>query len=142
MKNKTLNTRLVRHFLYAVLCVFISVGVYGQRETDTVKVVMLMCDITQNDTIKMVFITDIKDSTLFFDRIKLSHFVYWQFGLEVLEKHNTAEGKIDPGHSMCVDERGQIVDCYHDYWVHVKYLNNKGKELPKKYIVWQSVRRE
>src|ERR1035437_2630239 len=57
---------------------------------DTVKVIMLVCD--TGKIISYTFLTD-----------TLSHIavtkdaVYWQFGYSVREKHNTAEGVIDPG---------------------------------------------
>ena len=149
MENKTSNTRKARHFLYALLCTFISVWVYGQRETDTVNVVMLMCDTAKPYYVNTYCTFDsltcegwvghVEYDTTYYG---YSQVVCWQFGLEILEKHNTSEGKIDPGCTICVDERGKIVDCYYDYWVHVKYLDTDKNEISKDYIIWQSVRRE
>lgn len=149
MKNLITISHRNRHFLYCLLCAFISVGVYGQRETDTVKVILLVCDTarpiyvshyaTFDSLTSSGWVGTTKTDTSYLD---YSHQVWWRFGMEVLEKHNTAEGKIDPGGSICVNERGHIVDCYHDYWVHKEYLDEIGYKLPKGLIIWQSVRRE
>ena len=62
-----------------------------------------------------------------------SHEIWWRFGKEVLELHNTADGQIDPGFCQ---------NCWHDYWGHKEYLDEMGYKLPKGLIVWQAVRRE
>jgi len=149
MKHLLSKLHRNRHFLYCLLCAFISVGIYGQKEIDTVKVVLLVCDMTKpiyvnnyytfDSLINNGWVGHLENDTTYLD---YSHQVWWRHGLEILEKHNTAEGKIDPRGSICIDSRGQIVDCYHDYWVHVKYLDEVGYEFPKGIIIWQSIRRE
>jgi len=96
-------------------------------EYDTIPVILLVCD-----TSKSYGYYD------YYGRIKWNYRyeTRWQFGLEVREKHNTIEGVFDPYFSTCYDETGKKVDCYHDYWKHIKFLNEHGYEFPKNILIW------
>jgi len=63
---------------------------------------------------------------------------YWVRGYSVKELHNTSEGVIDAGGVSCVDQNGNIVNCYHDYWEHIQYLDEDKKPFGKSIIVWDS----
>ena len=129
------------HFaIYTLLCAFISVGVFGQK-LDTIDVVIMVCDTTEQYYVDLTFTHgEIIDGQYvdYFEKDTIwtgnrSHEIWWRFGKEVMELHNTAEGQIDPG--FCPS-------CWHDYWVHKEYLDEIGYKLPKGLIVWQAVRRE
>jgi hypothetical protein len=55
--------------------------------------------------------------------------VYWMYAYSVREKHNTIEGVIDP-----YFYQGRK---YHDYFVHLYYLDENKRPLSKNIIVWQ-----
>lgn len=141
MKNLVAILHRNRRFLYCLLCAFISVGALGQRQLDTVDVVILVCDTTEQYYVDLKFTHgEIIDGQYvdYFERDTIctgnrSHEIWWRFGKEVLELHNTAEGQIDPG---------SCPSCWHDYWVHKEYLDETGYKLPKGLIVWQAVRRK
>ena len=129
------------HFaIYTLLCAFISVGVFGQK-LDTIDVVIMVCDTTEQYYVDLTFTHGEIIDGQYVDYFKKdtiwtgnrSHEIWWRFGKEVMELHNTAEGQIDPG--ICPN-------CWHDYWVHKEYLDEIGSKLPKGLIVWQAVRRE
>jgi hypothetical protein len=63
--------------------------------------------------------------------------VYWMKGYSVREKHNTSEGVNDPYFSRCIDDNGNEVPCYHDYWKHLCYLDADKHPLPKNILVWE-----
>lgn len=114
--------------LIALIFLFYSYSSFAQRDIDTVRVLMLVCDTLHNRP----FNNPIPNSISYNQPP-----VYWMFGYSVREKHNTAEGVADSGGSMCVDN-GMIVPCYHDYWMHIKYLDIKKNKLPNNIIVWDS----
>lgn len=108
-----------------ILLTFIPLIGFSQQK-DTVKCIMLVCD-----TARYLRFTD---TALYAP----SYNVYWQFGYEVREKHNTAENSIDPGFYSCIDKYGNPVSCWRDYYVHLYYLDDKKKPLNKNIVVWQS----
>ena len=138
MKKFIKSTRFA---IYTLLCAFISVGAFGQRQLDTIDVVIMVSDTTEQyyvtntfthgEIIDGQYVDYFKKDTVWTGR--RSHEIWWRFGKEVLELHNTAEGQIAPG--ICLN-------CWHDYWVHKEYLDEIGYKLPKGLIVWQAVRRE
>lgn len=140
MKNRKV-AKNITNTLCTLLFAFISVGAFGQRQLDTVDVVMLVSDTTEQYFVDFKFThrevinghyVDCfeKDTILTGNR---SHGTWWIYGKEVLERHNTSEGQIDPG--FCPN-------CWHDYWAHKEYLDEARCKLPEGLIVWQAVRRE
>jgi hypothetical protein len=103
-----------------------------ERKTDTVRVMMLVCDTTNKPTHHFV---NYPENAL---RKLDAQLVYWIYGYSIREKHNTSEGVIDAGFSICIDENGKEVSCYHDYWIHKLYLDDKKKILSFNIVVWQS----
>jgi len=81
-------------------------------------------------------ITPVKVIMLFCDTVRLDYSVfisnpaYWQYGYEVLEKHNTDEGQIDP-----YNQFGYVSQ---DYFIHKSYLNGNKKPFSSSIIIWQS----
>jgi len=117
------------------------------RELDTVDIIMLVCDTVEKYYVNSycTFDTVIDErwvgrwisDTIYTGMGK--HELWWRFGKEVLELYNTTEGQIDPYSRMCINNKGEIVDCYNDYWVHKEYLDELGYPLPKGWVVWQSL---
>ncbi len=56
----------------------------------------------------------------------------------VRELHNTSEGVLDAGGQMCIGTNGQVIDCWHDYYQHLYYIDKNKLPLSKNIIVWQS----
>jgi len=141
MKNRFRLTEKARYFIYTLLCAFISVGVFGQRQVDTVDIMMMVSDTSEQYYVDTYCTFDTLTDSGWVGRLvkdtiltgNISHEIWWRFGKEVMELHNTAEGQIDPG---------SCLNCWHDYWVHIEYLDEIGYKLPKGLIVWQAVRRE
>lgn len=93
-----------------------------ERTKDTVDVIVLC-----SDTSVIKAYTTVYDNKI--------HAIFPTFSIKcraVREKHNTSEGVMDAGFAQCIDGNGNLVSCYHDYWVIIKYL------LPKGFMVWQS----
>lgn len=63
--------------------------------------------------------------------------VFWIFGYVIREKHNTAEGEVDPGGQICVDQSGKQIPCFQDYWKSVGLLDQRKKPLPGSIVIWQ-----
>lgn len=137
----------MKKLILLISLIFASLILFGQREIDTVKVTLLVCDTakpfyvntysTFDTLINDFWIGHIEYDTIYYD----SNFkVYWTFGYEIREKHNTIEGIIDPYFNKCYKD-GKEVDCYHDYWVHIKYLNFNKQEFPKEVIIWDCKKR-
>ena len=76
------------------------------------------------------------------DRGQQNFMVFRMNGYSVRERHNTSEGEMDPGGMECFDEHGHLIDCFHDYWLHVRYLDSNKKPLKSTIIVWQSLNRK
>lgn len=98
-----------------VICWNISMS-QEKRETRTVASIFLVCDTGETAPTPLAY------------RIN---------GFIVQELHNTSEGVIDSGISKCIDDNGNRISCYYDYWVTVKYLDDKKKSL-KNVIIWYS----
>lgn len=110
---------------------------FYERQNDTIDVILLVCDTSEVTTERLTFTHGEFVNNSYVDYFKTdtihtgirNHSVFWRFGKEVRELHNTSEGQIDPG--MCPD-------CWHDYWQHVKYIDEIGNDLPKEFIVWDA----
>jgi len=129
-KMKTFFQEWSRHdsfpfFLLAVLSILIlallcTMDAKGQTR-DTIPCLMLVCD-TAN-TLPIFW----EDYGILY-RLKPWE-VVWIMGFEIREKHNTAEGCIDPGLTPGI---------WRDYYEHVAYLDSKKKPLAKSVVVWMS----
>ena len=107
MKNKKLlrSSLLLISILSTLFC-------QAQRERDTVRVVILVCDTASTSS--------------------SPYETAWRFGYSIRELHNTSEGNIDPG--WCANCNWQ------DYWKDLNiYLQENKVPVPKSWIVWQSV---
>lgn len=67
------------------------------------------------------------------------HETEWWYLYSVREKHNTSEGVPDAGGVHCIDNYGNTIPCYSDYWKHLYYLDQNKQPLKKSIIVWQSM---
>ena len=109
-----------------------------ERQLDTVDVLMMVSDTTEQFYIDTKFTHGEIFDGLYVDYFEKdtvwtgtkNHEIYWRFGKEVLELHNTSEGNIDAG---------ACLGCWEDYWVHKEYLDELGYKLPKGLVIWQSV---
>jgi hypothetical protein len=138
----------LRQLGIAAILLLCAVFCQGQRQQDTVKVVLLASDTAHyyNEYMQFQSCEDVgcKDTTQK-HQMYVSHFKnvkedrgnhgygqsYWVYGYSVREKHNTDEGQIDPYHAFGYVSR--------DYWVHIFYLDDKKQPLKSTVIVWQSV---
>ena len=116
------------------------VGSPLSAQTDTVRVIMLVCDTVKTKYIDVDYMNlqgmpeVYKNGIAYYKRPP----VFWMYGYSVRELHNTGEDSIDPGFTICIDENGKEVSCYQDYWVHLLYLDEKKKPLSKNIVVWDS----
>lgn len=90
---------------------------YGQKY-DTTKVIILYCD-TSNSF----------EST--------RGVIFWKFGYSVRELRNTSEGVMDAGGQICIDNNGNAIPCWNEYWQHLFYLDARKKPLPKSTVIFQ-----
>jgi hypothetical protein len=107
--------------LTTIAVLFVCLSVKGQIK-DTVPVMLLVAD-----TMHYTNYTPQLNKGNYFDK---SGDVSWVKAYSVREKHNEAEGLLDP--YMC----GNCV--YKDYWQHLYYLDANKKPLSKSIIVWLS----
>lgn len=70
--------------------------------------------------------------------IKAMGFSFQIQGFVKQELHNTSEGVMDPGFEHCIDDQGNEISCYSDFWVTVKNLGPNKKPLPSSLIIWQT----
>ena len=87
---------------------------HGKKEVsknDTIKVIMLMTDTSENN-----------GTTLNGNGI-----VFWQIGYEVRNAQ-----------FVCCDPKDKTNSAYYWMYSHVAYINGEKKELPKNIFVWQS----
>ena len=128
----------VRQLGIAAILLLCAVFCQAQRQLDTIRVMVLVCDTTK-EKVQYCCEEDTLQDNLGGNTIILKtgyknvydYNVYWRFGYSVREKHNTIEGVIDPYFYHGVK--------YEDYWVHLFYLNYKKERFPSTVVVWQSV---
>lgn len=60
-------------------------------------------------------------------------------GYILQELHNTAEGVNDAGAVRCIDEQGNEISCYSDYWKDIKNLDSDKKPFKPQIIIWQTL---
>lgn len=97
-----------------------------EKQTDTVKVVMLVCDTVLNRP--MGSSPNFKhnyEGQFFYYRQPP---VYWQFGYSVREEH------------CCINGNTSNNSIYQPvpYYTHIEYLDDKKQPLSKNIVVWQS----
>lgn len=109
----------------AAILLLCAVFCQAQREQDTLRVVLLLCDTSVR--------IQGNDYGLF------PNPVGWKFGYSVRQLHNTSEGVMDAGGQICIDNKGNIISCWYDFWKHLYYLDDKKQPLKSTVIVWQSV---
>lgn len=89
-----------------IIGIFLNTPIFSQQK-DTVKCFLLVSDTSASSA---------------------DHAVWWIQAYDVREKHNTAEGQMDP--MFCPN-------CWQDYWKHLYYVDRfERKLLPSKYCVW------
>jgi hypothetical protein len=125
-----------------ILILFLAIGssLYAQGETDTIPVILLVCDTTDQGGITWVDLSDSMSYVAFQwrftgGRVYGKEFTtHWEYGYEVVELPDL--------------NRRYIVGTGHNYefvsgdrqWQHVKYLSSNKKELNK--VVWLSKERK
>lgn len=101
--------------------------------TDTIRVLMLVCDTAFEKNIdKQIIVRWFPPDSSKYE-YSASHRimdVWWMFGYEVRKVHSGTEGMIDPGFYLGVK--------FEDWYSHIEYLDEKKKPLPKSSIVWIS----
>jgi hypothetical protein len=102
--------------ILAALLLLVAISSRGQRRTQIVPAFFLISDTS----------TRMQSTTMVPGYLKQ-------------ELHNTSEGVMDPGGSICIDQQGNTIPCYHDYWVTIEQLGIDKKPLSSWCIVWQAV---
>ncbi len=110
-----------------VFLICTSLGSVGQRKMDTVKVFMLVSDTATNFAVGF----DVTGKPSGSIPIRHHQVPYYQYGYSVRERHNEAEGEIDPGYYADI--------VWKDFWVHKLYLNDNKFTLSKNIVVWLSI---
>lgn len=104
----------MKTILFSMIILCSTMGM-AQRQMDTAKVIILYVDTT------VVFRGQVITTEGFKDAYSKDDNAHWTFAYSVRELHNTGEDVNDAGAMICIDQEGNQVSCFHDYWMHVKY---------------------